>query len=284
MQQPLHLIAMSLLIAATSFVARAENPAANAGQTDDEPNVRLFNWERGIGVRSRDDERMAMYLWVYEWNMFEAMKPGQHTGGTFPLPREVDDAGTTAKIESPELTLEMKAATGAVDLLLTVRNRTDRDWPEIAGIIPCFNPGPANSPDRSQAFVNTNTYFLGPEGLERLHKREIHFNQAVRKLVDAEADDGRYAWSDKWPKADPNAAAGLLIREATDAKWVTAIAWEEFLSAQGHNPWDCMHLCVRVGPLKAGESKSIRGRIYLFPGSKEDCLERIREDFDEKDK
>ena len=120
---------------------------------------------------------------------------------------------------------------------------------------------------------------LGPDGLVQLNKREIHFNSEVRRAVDAEAKDGRYVWSNKWPTAEPNATAGVLIRESTDSKWVTGIVWEEFLSAQGHNPWDCMHLCVRVGPLRAGRSKQINGKIYLFPGTKQECLQRIRTDF-----
>jgi len=244
----------------------------------DSPNVELFSWERGIGVRSREDSKPAMYLWVYEWNMFEAMKPGQHTRGTFPLPREVGPSGNTATIESPELNLKMTAVKDGADLELTVRNRTDRDWPEIAGIIPCFNPGPAN--DRTEAFDNTKTYYLGPEGLERLKKREIHFNDKLRPRIDREASDGKFVFSEKWPTAEPNAKAGVLIRESTDGGWVTGIVWEEFLSAQGHNPWDCMHLAVRVGPLNAGESTKIRGKIYLFRGDKDDCLKQIRRDFE----
>ena len=83
----------------------------------------------------------------------------------------------------------------------------------------------------------------------------------------------------KWPMSAENAAAGIIIRESEDNQWVSAIAWEDFLSAQGHNPWSCMHLCVRVGPLAIGESKTIRGRMHLFPGNKEDCLARFRKEF-----
>jgi hypothetical protein len=43
-----------------------------------------------------------------------------------------------------------------------------------------------------------------------------------------------------------------------------------------------MHLSVRVGPLKQGQSRTIRGRIYLIKGSKEDCLRRFEKDFPKK--
>ena len=70
-----------------------------------------------------------------------------------------------------------------------------------------------------------------------------------------------------------------MIRESTDGKWVTGIAWERFVSVQGHNPWQCMHLSINVGPLPRGDERKVRGKIYLFQGSKEDLLSRYREDF-----
>ena len=79
--------------------------------------------------------------------------------------------------------------------------------------------------------------------------------------------------------SEPNTVGGLIVREATDGKWVCGIAWEDFLSAQGHNPWECMHLSIRIGPLESGKSKTIRGRIYVFEGDKEDLLQRYRDDF-----
>jgi hypothetical protein len=69
-----------------------------------------------------------------------------------------------------------------------------------------------------------------------------------------------------------------VLRESAGGGWVTGVAWEDYLSAQGHNPRRCMHLSVRVGPLSRGERKSIRGKIYLFCGDREDCLARYRRD------
>ena len=36
----------------------------------------------------------------------------------------------------------------------------------------------------------------------------------------------------RWPTAEPNARAGLLIRESNDGRWVTGIAWEDYVSVQ----------------------------------------------------
>jgi hypothetical protein len=239
--------------------------------------LRLFEWERGVGFASPLDRDMRVYLWFYEWNMFEARRAGQHTPGTYQLPRRVAADGSSAEIGMEDLKLSVRAAADSAELTLSIENRSDHDWPEPAGIIPCFNPGPEEV--RNRQLANTNTYFAGRDGLEKLIRREIHFSNRIRPLLDRMAPDGQFVFSHKWPTAEKNAAAGVIVRESTDGRWVTGIAWDDFLSAQGHNPWECMHLCARVGPLKRGERKSIRGKIYLFQGDKEALYARYRRDF-----
>ncbi len=259
----------------STILVIASLPMARAGEST--PNVRLLEWERGFAVQSLAQKDMVVYLWFYEWNMFEAIEPGQHTGGTYKLDRSLGKDGRRGVIASDALTLTATATADGADLELTVRNRTKYDFPPIAAIIPCFNPGPVKT--RNPKFANTNTYFLGPDGLKKLVRREIHFNTTVRDLVNKEAKDGRYVWSHKWPISEPDAVGGLIARESTDGKWVCGIAWQEFLSAQGHNPWECMHLSIRIGPLPAGESKTFRGKIYLFEGDNDKLLQRYRDDF-----
>ena len=245
------------------------------------PDTELVEWQRGFAIRSLHRDDLAAYLWFYEWHMFDAIKKGQHTGGSYDWPRTVDGEGARGRIDAGEngLVLDLERAPGGAELKLTVTNTSDHDWPELASIIPCFSPGmKEGKAPRTPQFSNENTYFLGPEGLVKLHKREIHYNAKLRPKVDAEAKDGRYAWTSKWPKAEPNAVRGILVRVSNDGKWVAGIGWEDFLSSQGHNPWRCMHLSIRVGPLKRGESRTIRGRAYLFQGTKEECLARFRRD------
>lgn len=239
--------------------------------------LRLFEWERGIGFESPVEKQMRVYVWFYEWHMFEARRPGQHTGGSYDWPKRVSSAGDRATTGPEDLRLRAEAAPDGAVLTLQVTNRSGHDWPELAAVIPCFNPGPEET--RNPQFANTNTYFYGPQGLKRQLKREIHFNQALRASLDGISPEGEFAFSHKWPTSEANAAGGIIIRESTDGKWVTGIAWEDFLSVQGHNPWECMHLSVRVGPLKRGQQKTIRGKVYLFQGTKEDCLNRYLADF-----
>ena len=236
--------------------------------------VVLEKWERGVAVHAPGEKGMTVWLWFYEWNMFSAATRGQHTRGQWLNRVSVNDAGSRAVIDCrPNFRLEMKAVADGAELTLQAINKSGHDWPELAGIIACFNPGPADR--RNAQFANTNTFFHGPKGLAPLRKREIHFNAALRKAIDAEAKDGKYIWSGKWPKVEPNATAGLLVRESTDGQWVTGIAWDRFLSAQGHNPWQCMHLGLHLGPLARGKSRTVRGRIFLFKGNRADLLKRL---------
>ena len=250
------------------------------------PNITLREWEKGIAVESLEQSGMTVYLWFYEWNMFEARARGQHTGGSYEWKRTVSEDGRSAVIDAGDMRLDVQAARDGAKLTLQITNHTDHAWPDIAGIIPCFNPGaPRGREDRyplavrNAEFDNTNTWYVGPDGLKKLIGRAIHFNHRLRPLVDKQADDGRFVFSHKWPTSPDNAHAGLIVRESTNNQWVTGIAWEEFLSAQGHNPWSCMHLCISVGPLQPGESTTINGRIYLFKGNREDCLDRFQDDF-----
>jgi len=173
------------------------------------------------------------------------------------------------------LKLTIKATQSGADMLLQITNTTDFDWPEIAAMIPCFNPG-TDLAKVSDAVANPlffddkhqNTWFIGENGPDLISgekfPREIHFNERLLPAINAwnkERDDGTFVFSEKWPTSERNATRGLMIREDNEHQWVMGIAWEDFLSAQGHNPWKCMHLSVRVGPLKRGQSKTVHSSI-----------------------
>ncbi len=236
---------------------------------------KLFLWERGVGFESPERPDMRVYLWLYEWNMFEARKPGQHTNGSYENPKRLNPDGKRAVIGPDDLKLTVDESG---EMSLRAVNRSGHDWPELAAVIPCFNPGPEET--RNRQFANTKTYFYGANGLRRLDKREIHFAKAMRPLLDRISPTSQFVWAHKWPTAKPDAEAGLIIRESADGDWATAIAWEDFLSVQAHNPWQCMHQSVRVGPLKQGAEKTIKGKVYLFRGTKEEALRRVQADFE----
>jgi hypothetical protein len=221
-----------------------------------------------------------MFLWLYEWNLFDAVEKGEHAHGAV-LPQRVISADQKqATVSSAGIEFHFKAVGDGATVRLVITNRSDHDWPSLAALIPCFNPGPAAL--RSNGFNDEGherTYFLGSEGLEPLRSREIHFGRELRPLIDQLSPSGQFVFSAKWPTSPVNAGAGILIRESEDGRWVTGIAWEDYVAVQGHNPWKCMHLAVRVGPLPRGETKTLRGRVYLFRGNRTDCLAKYRKDF-----
>jgi len=248
----------------------------------------LFEWERGLGLRYPGEPAADMFLWFYEWNMFEAMAPGQHTHGTYKLERSLDPAGRTAEIVSPALRLSARVVPDGAELTVTITNRTAHSWPAIAGIIPCWNPGQVRDTNPSSPRpLNVNfsdperrqSYYVSAAGLTPLVNREIHFNARLPPAVDRASAEGTFVFSSKWPTSQENATSGLLVRESEDGQWVTGIGWEDFLSTQGHNPWSCLHACIRVGPLQPGDSRTVRGRLFLFRGTKQDCLARFRTAF-----
>lgn len=272
-----------LILLALSYVHLVWGEPSMAADKGEPMTTTLNLWERGVAVHSATEEDVAMYLWFYEWHLFDAVEKGEHTRGSFDWSWTISEDHREASMDSEWLGLKARATEDGADLTLAIANTSDHDWPEIAAIIPCFNPGPKEQ--APAAFRDTHrqhTYYVGTRGLEALEAREIHFNHDCVAQVEnwpKERDDGQFVFSHKWPTSKDLAQAGLIVRESEDGEWVMGIAWDSFLSAQGHNPWKCMHLSIKVGPLKRGETKTIRGKIYLFPGTREDCLVRFQQDF-----
>ena len=255
--------------------------------------MKLSSWDRGITIQSPTNDSCFAYLWFYEWHLFDAVLDGEHTHGSHDWKWTVSQDGSKAEMISEWMRLTLNATEDGADMILEITNASAHDWPEIAAIIPCFNPGHEDIIRINPLFFDEehdDTYFLGEDGLDLIKgqaPRELHFNQKMLPAImdwEKESEDGDYVFAGsecnyKWPISERNAHDGLMIRESDDNDMVMGIAWESYISAQGHNPWHCMHLSVRVGPLKQGETKTIRGKLYLFEGTKEDCLNKYRRDF-----
>jgi hypothetical protein len=244
--------------------------------------IEISEWERGFSFAPIDQEDLRMYLWFYEWHLFDAFCQGQHTPGNHYPARDLAPDRRSGVLKHPGLELAVTAAEDGADLELAVTNVSEHPWPDIAAIIPCFNPGQQPHVAPTEQFFDDGherTWFLGKAGLERLVRRDIHFNGRFREQIDAQATDDRFVFSQKWPTSSRDAGGGLLLRESADGEWVAGIAWAAFVSLQGHNPWRCLHQSIRVGPLSPGQSKRIRGRIYLFQGTRDACLARYQAAF-----
>lgn len=230
----------------------------------------LTEWKRGMKVRPLFENGREMYLWFYEWNLFDAFKPGTLSQGEWHFPVRIRDRGREALIANDDIKLAARTNRLGADMVLTVTNNSEHDWGADAAIVPCWNPGPGGGSrkilrrQRTEEFINTKTYFLSAHGFERLIGRRAYFKAGTSDTS---------AFSERWPPGDTPAAEGLLVRESNDGRWVTGIAWDDFVFVQAHNEWDCMHVAVRVGPLRRGEAKSVRGQLYLFRGTRGELLQ-----------
>lgn len=76
-------------------------------------------------------------------------------------------------------------------------------------------------------------------------------------------------------------SSGLTGCYSADEKMILAVAWEPYQEIfQG--VITCMHNDFRIGGLRPGESKTIRGKLYLLPADEKLLLSRFKEDFARK--
>ena len=72
-------------------------------------------------------------------------------------------------------------------------------------------------------------------------------------------------------------SSGLTGCYSADEKVILAIAWEPFQEVfQG--VISCMHTDFRIGGLKPGEKKQIRGKIYVLPAKPQQLIKRYEQD------
>ena len=107
------------------------------------------------------------------------------------------------------------------------------------------------------------------------------------------ATQGRYTPGQTWcpahvPRSDVNPrpfsplvpSNGLIGSVSGDEKWLFATAWEPYQELfQG--VIRCLHSDFRLGGLLPGETKKIRGKLYLVPNDLPALLKRYTKDFPE---
>lgn len=119
-----------------TMIALAGACSVHVGARAEESNMRLASWERGVSVQPIDAPDMKVYLWFYEWNMFDAVEKGQHTRGAWTNRITVEQDGKldTVTSSTPGITLAMTAVRDGAEMKLTIFNRTEHDWPSLASI------------------------------------------------------------------------------------------------------------------------------------------------------
>jgi hypothetical protein len=90
---------------------------------------------------------------------------------------------------------------------------------------------------------------------------------------------------------------GLIVREtlprnqapeeywadvAPGSTWdriVAGLYWERTAFVSNRHPADCVHAGIDVGPLAAGQARTLHGKVYFLEGTKDDLLAHWQQDF-----
>jgi hypothetical protein len=68
---------------------------------------------------------------------------------------------------------------------------------------------------------------------------------------------------------------------SADERMILAMAWEPYQEIF-HGVITCMHCDFRLGGLKPGETKHVRGKLYVVPADAEALFRRYARDFPEQ--
>ncbi len=171
-----------------------------------------------------------------------------------------------------------------VDFRLVARNPTEK-VSEAHWAQPCVRVGPftgAGEPKRStlDAYLKQSFIFLDGR-LTRMPTKDWA-TEALYKPGQVWAAPG-VPPADVNPRPlNPNTPSnGLIGCFSADESMVFATAWEPYQELfQGVN--HCLHSDFRIGGLKPGETKNIRGKIYFLPNDVPALLRRYAKDFPEQ--
>jgi hypothetical protein len=173
------------------------------------------------------------------------------------------------------------AGLGEVDFRVVAHNPTDRDS-EVHWAQPCVRLGPFcgfNDPPK-----NSPTDYLG-------HCFIYVNGKPTRMPFELWATTARYVPGQVWcpasvPRTDVNPrplspvipSNGLIGCESADGRFLFATAWEPYQELfQGVAR--CLHSDFRIGGLASGETKMIRGKIYIVPNDSRALHDRYVKDF-----
>lgn len=198
----------------------------------------------------------------------------------------VNDESTQLHLESrlvdgTVVSHSITASRDAIDFHLTAHNETDRDsavhWAQ-----PCIRVG---------AFTGLMD---AAHEYDYLRKCFVFLDHELTRMpTSGWGTTARYTPGQVWcpasvPRTDVNPrplnsqipSNGLIGCFSQDESILLATAWEPYQELfQGI--CQCIHSDFRIGGLRPGESKEIRGRIYLLRGGVGTLIERYERDFPE---
>ena len=77
----------------------------------------------------------------------------------------------------------------------------------------------------------------------------------------------------------PDSYWRTVAPDATWKTWSAGLYWERAVAISNRHPADCLHVYVDLGPLEAGESRTVQGKLYWIESSKDDLLAAWQQEF-----
>jgi hypothetical protein len=175
---------------------------------------------------------------------------------------------------------EIRAGKDTVTFTITARNPTPRPS-QVHWAQPCIRVGTFTGHDGPDRYAYLKKSFLFLDG-----------KPAFMPTRDW-ATKARYTPGQVWaprgvPRDDVNPrplskntpSNGLIGCVSADDKWILAVAFEPYQELfQG--VIRCLHSDFRIGGLKPGQTKHIRGTIYIVPNDMKALVKRYEKDFPE---
>jgi len=231
----------------------------------------------GLTLRFNAYPSYAFNLWLPELAIFDSdldrSKDAHPIDGVW-LARIYGNLQVTGRLTTEFQRMDFKCtliplSASTIMLELEVTNSGQVDWTDYAQLAVCLAPMEGNA-----AFSDTSgdrSYLVGQNsGIQTI------------SMAGEVGDYNHYAVGDRNDHTDSIQRAlvkdGFVARESSDGKMSISFMWEDAARVDV-NPGglDCIHSHPAVGPLKAGESKSLKGFIMIMKGTPGDQYAEMKD-------
>jgi hypothetical protein len=250
-------------------------------------SVRLAKADTNISISASNTVAEIMYS---EWprNMWRYILP-EHIApatevATFAA-QSVEYGGEFFKfsgfVEAPYTgmyQIVLRPGMDVIDMEATLVNASDDEWvPSTFAVLCLRNIGARDFIDmkKDRTFLHIDGEFVA---IDKTTTNKDHCGHLLRSGdIEWASDDERRVYLDGSQTVD----CSLIVRSSEDGERHVDIAWVDARSVSYNfeQPYNCIHSQPRFGGLRAGEGKTLRGRVYFFTGSRSELFEQFEKDF-----
>lgn len=253
-------------------------------------------WSADEGLRIKWEKNMLRISgafpgeWVDVWYLEAFCRSGStHQSWdktTIPHKTELISADANGKrillrtTVEPSVVLEHEIIAGKDEVSFKSKAHNDgKDFADVQWFQPCMRVDRFTG--RKQQDYHERSFIFTKEGLRRLDQLPRN-EEAIYKGGQVYVPEG-ISLEDVNPRpiSSVKPVNGLMGCYSADDKWLLATAWDKTQELfQGVIV--CLHNDPRIGGLKPGETKELRGKLYIVPNNPTSLLKRYKKDFPEQ--